>query len=64
MGTIDQHVRIGVGLALVAFAFQNGTPIQSWHWAGLIGLVFHATASFKRCPLYRPLGMTTCEARQ
>ena len=64
IGTIDQYVRIVVGLALVAFAFQDGTAIQGWHWAGLIGLVLLVTAFFKRCPLYQALGMSTCEVRQ
>jgi hypothetical protein len=39
VGTVDQYVRIVLGLALVAFAFQDGLSIQRWHWAGLIGLV-------------------------
>ena len=52
VGTIDQYVRIVVGLALVAYALQDGLSIQGWHWAGLIGLVLLATAFFKSCPLY------------
>lgn len=64
IGTIDQYVRIVVGLALVAFAFQDGTAIQGWHWIGLIGFVLLVTAFFKRCPLYQALGMSTCEVRQ
>jgi len=35
VGTIDQYARIVVGLALIAFAFQDGLAIQGWHWAGL-----------------------------
>jgi hypothetical protein len=27
-------VRIVVGLALVAYALQDGLSIQGWHWAG------------------------------
>lgn len=53
MGIIDQYVRIVAGLALVAFAFQDGLSIQGWHWAGLIGLVLLATAFFRICPIYR-----------
>ncbi len=60
VGTIDQYVRIVVGLALVAFAFQDGLPIQGWHWAGLIGLVLLVTAFFKSCPLYSALGISSC----
>jgi hypothetical protein len=64
VGTIDQYVRIVVGLALVAYALQDGLSIQGWHWAGLIGLVLLVTAFFKRCPLYHALGMSTREVRQ
>jgi hypothetical protein len=53
-----------VGLALVAYALQDGLSIQGWHWAGLIGLVLLVTAFFKRCPLYHALGMSTREVRQ
>ena len=28
MGTIDQYVRIVLGLALIAYAFQDGLDIQ------------------------------------
>lgn len=63
VGTIDQYVRIVVGLAFVAFAVQDGLPIQGWHWAGLIGLVLLVTAFFRSCPLYTALGLSTCEVR-
>ena len=63
VGRIDQYVRIVVGLALVAFAFQDGLSIQGWHWAGLAGFVLLATAFLSSCPLYRMLGISTCERR-
>jgi len=64
VGTIDQYVRIVVGLALVAYALQNGLSIQGWHWVGLIGLVPLATGYFKSCPLYTVLGFSSCTVRQ
>jgi hypothetical protein len=64
VGTLDQYVRIVVGLALVAFAFQDGLSIQGWHWAGLIGLVLLATAFLKSCPLYTVMGISSCTVRQ
>ena len=63
VGTIDQYVRIVGGLALIAFALQNGLSIEGWHWAGLIGVVPLATAFFKSCPLYTVLGISTCTVR-
>ena len=64
VGILDQYVRIVVGLALFAFAFQDGLPIQGWHWVGLIGLVLLATAFFRSCPIYQALGISTCPVRQ
>ncbi|MGY4467581.1 hypothetical protein ACVWWK_003290 [Bradyrhizobium sp. LB9.1b] len=64
VGTIDQYVRIVAGLALVAFALQDGLSIQGWHWAGLVGLVLLVTAFFKSCPLYSALGFSTYAVRQ
>src|SRR4051794_28667445 len=63
VGTIDQYVRIVFGLALVAFALQDGLPIQGLRWAGLIGLVLLVTAFFRNCPLYTALGFSTCDVR-
>jgi hypothetical protein len=62
VGTIDQYVRIVVGLALVAYALQDGLSIQGWHWVGLIGLVLLVTAFFKSCPLYTALGYSSRRA--
>jgi hypothetical protein len=64
MGTIDQYLRIVVGLALVAFALEDGPAIQGWHWAGLTGLVLLVTAFFRSCPLYAMLGISSCPVRQ
>ena len=50
MGTIDQYVRIVVGLALVAYALQDGLSIQGWHWAGLIGLVLLGDGLLQELP--------------
>ena len=44
MGTVDQYVRIVLGFALIAYAFQDGLAIQGWHWAGLVGVVPLTTA--------------------
>jgi hypothetical protein len=45
VGGVDQYVRIVVGLALVAFAFENGPFIQGWQ----AGLVVPVTAFFRSC---------------
>lgn len=64
VGVIDQYVRIVLGLALFAFAFQDGLTFQGWHWVGLIGLVLLATAFFRSCPIYQVVGISTCSVRQ
>ena len=50
IGTLDQYVRIVLGLALIAYAFQEGLEIQGWRWAGLLGIVPLVTAFFRILP--------------
>ena len=64
MGTIDQYVRIVLGLALIAYALQDGLAIQGWRWVGLLGVVPLVTAFFKSCPLYTVLGISSRTVRQ
>lgn len=64
VGTIDQYVRIVVGLALIAYALQDGLSIQGWHWVGFIGLVPLVTAFFKSCPIYTVFGLSSRASRQ
>ena len=59
MGTFDQFARIVIGLALIAFAFQDGLSIQGRHWLGLVGIVPLLTAFFGSCPAYTILGIST-----
>jgi hypothetical protein len=47
-------VRIVLGLALVAYALQDGLAIEGWRWAGLLGLVPLATA-FSGVARFMPL---------
>ena len=64
VGTLDQYIRIVIGLALIAYAFQDGLAIQGWHWTGLVGVVPLVTAFFRKCPLYVALGISSCPVRQ
>jgi hypothetical protein len=59
MGTVDQYARIIIGLALVAFAFQDGLSIQGWHWVDLTGVVLLLTTFFETYPAYSTLGIST-----
>lgn len=64
IGTLDQYLRIVVGLALIAYALQDGLAVHGWHWIGLIGIVPLVTAFFRRCPLYAALGISSCPVSQ
>ncbi len=55
VGGIDRILRAVVGLALLSLIFVG--PQTLW---GLIGLVPLGTAIFGWCPLYVPLGLSTC----
>ena len=58
VGNVDRTIRIVVGLSLVAGALTG--YIGAWGWLGLIPI---ATGTFRFCPAYLPLGMSTCRSK-
>lgn len=58
MGTADRTVRVVIGLVLISLVFIG--PQTAWGWIGLVPL---ATAALGFCPVYSPLGLSTCKAR-
>jgi hypothetical protein len=54
IGTADRTLRILVGLGLIAYGIVNHS------WIGAIGAVPLLTAFIRFCPLYAPLGISTC----
>lgn len=58
VGGIDRVVRIVVGVALVAYALMTDT---AWAWIGVVPL---ATGLIGWCPVYLPLGMSTCKTKE
>jgi hypothetical protein len=55
VGTIDRILRIALGLALIAASLLG--YIGAWGWIGLLPL---ATAVFRFCPAYWPMGLSSC----
>lgn len=58
VGGIDKVLRIGAGVALVAWAALGG---PAWAWIGIVPL---ATGLTGFCPLYPLLGMNTCPMKK
>jgi hypothetical protein len=57
VGGFDRALRIVVGMVfLVAVVLLDGNA----RWFGLIGLVPLLTGIFGYCPLYVPLGFSSC----
>ena len=56
VGSIDQAVRIIVGLALIVATLVGA--IGLWGWIGILPLL---TGSFRFCPAYIPFGISTCK---
>lgn len=59
VGTMDRVLRIVVGLILIALA-ATGT-VGWWGWLGVVPLL---TGLFRFCPLYMPLGISTCPMKK
>jgi hypothetical protein len=61
MGTVDRLVRAVLGVVLIAALLSgvlSGTPGVL---AGIVGAVFIVTAGVRFCPLYRLVGVSTCD---
>jgi hypothetical protein len=55
VGGIDRILRIVAGLVLLALVFVG--PQTPWGWIGIVPLV---TGLVGWCPLYVPLGLSSC----
>lgn len=58
VGGIDRVVRIVVGAALIAWILLASGPV--WAWIGIVPLL---TGLFNFCPLYRLIGINTCQVK-
>lgn len=56
VGTMDRALRVVLGVALI-IATLTGL-IGPWGWLGLVPL---ATGLVRFCPIYLPLGLSTCK---
>lgn len=54
VGSIDRTLRFILGLAVI------GAGLYFKSWWGLVGIVPLLTATFRFCPAYLPIGLSTC----
>lgn len=59
VGSIDRAIRIVAGAGLIAATLFG--VIGAWGWIGVIPL---ATGLFRFCPVYLPLGLSTCSLKR
>ncbi len=60
MGTADRSLRVLVAIVLGAL-WLTGTVSGTLGWVLLVlAVVFLATSAVSFCPLYAPLGISTC----
>lgn len=57
VGKTDRTLRVIAGLVIIGL----GVSFQSW-W-GLVGVIPLVTASLGWCPLYIPLGFSSCKTK-
>lgn len=58
VGGIDRILRIVAGAALIAWVLFASGPI--WAWIGIVPLL---TGLFNFCPVYRLIGLNTCQIK-
>jgi hypothetical protein len=58
IGKVDRILRVVIGVALISLVFWG--PQTNWGWVGLIPLV---TGFISFCPLYRVMGVSTCQKK-
>ena len=56
IGSLDRACRIIAGIALIAWTAYGG-PV--WGWLGIVPLL---TGLIRFCPLYRVLGVNSCDS--
>ena len=61
IGTTERIVRVGIGLALIAWAIWGLSGTVQWI-VGILGLVPLVTGAVRFCPLWSLLGINTCKA--
>jgi DUF2892 family protein len=57
VGIVDRVLRIGLGIALLAWMLAGEGDARWW---GAIGIVPLFTGTLGFCPLYKLLGLGTC----
>lgn len=63
VGSVDRAIRAIVGAVALALAFTTLGLIAGSPWgiiAGAAGLIMLGAAAMGVCPLYVPLGLSTC----
>ena len=56
MGSLDRAVRFAVGALLIVLTLTGNIGVWGW-----LGLVLVGTAFINFCPIYRILGLKTCQ---
>ena len=63
VGSIDRVVRALIGIVAFVLAFSTLGVMAGALWgiiAAVVGVVMLGTAAISLCPLYLPLGFSTC----
>ncbi len=61
IGSTDRKARFGLGALLLVLALLGVISGSLGLIAGVVGVVFIATAFMNFCPIYKVLGMKTCK---
>ena len=61
MGRLDRSLRVILGIALLAYGLLGSATGLIAGLASVAGAVFVLTSAISFCPLYRIIGLKTCQ---
>ena len=60
MGTLDRIVRVAIAVIIAVLYFTGNLSGLAATILGILAVIFVVTSIVSFCPLYLPLGLSTC----
>ena len=61
MGTLDRIIRVAIAVVIAALYFSGNLSGLAAVILGILAVIFVLTSIVSFCPLYLPIGLSTCK---